>query len=285
MGWRGVLRSAIAASRATERDRQRRTNAASRAHDRIDRIVDSLETETERDLDKLRRLEEKIHAKPISASGIQYDPETRRWAFKQLGDNTGQLKWTLNLALTSDAISADSPIIDAGRTYELLAASATRWAVFAAFKVSTNIANGRATKLFNKTNPLANKVLLTSNGVSHRALEGQLDLELPIPGNGIAIIAFPLPDQQITTLTIDFLFKSGSARMTLKVESQTIFTEAAKTASLLEMTRSKISTHTDPIRENARNAKLDIDGSHSSNTGWLWLIVLIGFIVFIAAIS
>lgn len=278
MGWRGVLRSAVAASRAADRDSQRRARAVQRGHDRIDRLMDGLDTEVERDLERLRKFEEKIYIKPLSASGISYDPRTRGWAFKPLRDDTGKLKWSLDLELQSEGTPSSGSATEAGRTFEVIEVTATRWAVFVACRISTAFDGGKCTKLFNKTNPSANRLTLVSGGVRYRALEGQLDMDIPIPGEDIALVAFPLPKVCGDDLAIEFLFKSGASRIPVAVASRAAFSDAANMPSLVDRMREQLTAHTNPLRQHASRTKEEIAQAASSGGGAMALIIVLGVV-------
>jgi hypothetical protein len=283
MGWRGVLRSMAAASRAAERDRQRREQAVQRAHDQVDKTVDRFDQEVERDVAKIAAIEQKVLAKPLTASGIAYNPETQRWSFKEIVDNTGQLTWKLALEFSSDQVVADKAVADGPRAYELIAFAATRWASYAAFRVSIS-AVGPATRLFNKTNPANNRVFLTSTGTSHRAIEGQLDVDVPIPGSTIALVAFPPFKSAAVDLSIDFLLKGGTARMQLSAPSQTLFSHAAATPSLVERFRTKMSERVDDVHGQARNTKAKIEKLRNSGSGCLVVLLIVAVVWIVATI-
>lgn len=283
MGWRGALRSAVAASRAIERDRRRRQNAVLRSHHKVDRLVEQLNLEIERSLDRVLKFEKRIYTHPITASGVKYDPETRCWAFTAIPDSAGHLHWKVKLEFTSDAFEVDRSITDNGRTYELIDVSVTKWAIFAAFRISaTSI--GSPTKLFSKTAPANNKVFIRSSGIAYRGLEGQLDLDIPIPGSMVGLVAFPLPRQQGTDLAVDFLLKSGNARMNVVLKQPTLFADAACSASLVDTFRRQIEEQTGSVYQKADEAKNRIDRSGQSSLGWILIVALI-VVAVIAAVS
>lgn len=285
MGWRGALRSINAASRAAERDRQRRANAARRLHNSVDRVVQSLDSEVERDLARIEAAEERIRAKPLSGSGVSFDPQTQRWIFKEISDRTGQIKWNLRAEFTSDTVQGESAAQDAGRTYELIGLCATRWAVFAAFRIIANANPGRPTKLFNKTNPANNKVVLLVNGVAFRAVEGQLDIDTPSAGDTVALAAFPLPSGPAGDVSIEFLFKSNAQRIRLNCQNVAMFTEASNGPSLLDQFRSKLTAHTTPMKEQATATKAEIDRKLISRGSAGVLLIVIVIVLVIVAIA
>lgn len=283
MGWRGALRSAIAASRAAERDSQRRARALQRGHDQVDRVVDRLNAEVERDMEKLGRIEERLYVKPLSASGIHYDAETRRWAFEKMGDQTGGLKWSLDLGFPSDSVAATKTVVDGVRSYEFVDLAATRWGVFVAFRVSNVEEGSRPTKLFNKSNPSENRLFLQSGGTRYRALEGQIDKAVPAPGGDIALVAFPLPKSCGDDLAIEFVLRKGTAVVPLTTTNPAIFSEAAAIQSLVDMARERLAGHTDPIREQAKRAKEEVTRAASSNVGWLTVVVVVLVLILVMA--
>lgn len=274
MGWRGTLRSAVAVSRAIERDRQRRESAARRSHLQVDRLVGQLNLEIERSLERIQRFEKRIYAHPLTASGVQYDPDTRRWRFTAIPDSAGHLNWKVKIEFTSDAMHVDRSVTDDGRTYELIDVSVTKWAIFAAFRISVT-SLGSATKLFSKTAPANNKVFLVSGGTTYRALEGQLDLEVPIPGSMVGLVAFRLPQQQGSELTVDFVFKSGDAQMKVVLGQPTLFADAARSPSLVDMFRHQLEEQTNSVYQKAAEAKTRIDRAGESNLGWLLIVAII----------
>jgi hypothetical protein len=274
----------MAASRAAERDSQRRQRAFQRGHDQIDRIVDRLESEIERDLEKIRKIEARILANPISASGMRYNEQDRRWSLKELADNTGNIKWSLDVNFGADAIASDTSITNGGRIYDLIAAAATRWAVFVAVRV-TAASNGRPTKLFNKRDSTANKVILKSGGVLYRALEGQLDIELPIPGSDVAIVAFPLPKGQAADVAIEFLLKNGTSRMPLRVENASLFAEALTSKTLVEQAREKFEAQTAPVKAQATEVKADLVKKANTGSGMFWVVVIVLIVVVMVVAS
>ena len=282
MGWRGVLRSAAAASRAAERQKNRRDNAAARGHARVDRIIERLDREVERDLERVAAIEARIVAKPLTASGVVYDTLADAWTFKALGDDTGQLKWNLTIRLGSDAIAEYEAITDGTRRYQLVALSATRWAVYAAFRVSVQGGAKKATKLFNKSNPIANRVLLVVNGQTYRAIEGQLDVEVAESSPAVALVAFPLPPPAAAeVVSIDFLFKTGLARIGLPGCKPEVFTEAAKQPSLVDAVREQFAEHTAPVYEQANQVREELTKSTASSRGWVIGLIVVAVAVFV----
>jgi hypothetical protein len=66
MGWRGALRSVVAAERREERERQRRRNAAQRLLNKLDRSAAQA-------MEKANRLEAHLHKDIIKALNLQYN--------------------------------------------------------------------------------------------------------------------------------------------------------------------------------------------------------------------
>lgn len=284
MGWRGVLRSAVAASRAAERDRQRVERAVERGHDQLDRIVGRLDGEIERDIAKVEAFEERIRAKPLSRGGLECDAAASHWSFKEMADTTGQLKWKVRLEFDSDIIAANRSITNGDRTYELVGFAATKWGAFAAFRVTTNPSGSRRTKLFSQANATNNKVFLMSNGTAYRAIEGQLDIEVPANSSATALVAFPLPAEQGLDLAIDFVMKSGMDRMQLTPEKASMIADAAQSEGVADGFRKKLSEHTDPLHENAADAEAELD-RRSSDSGWLAFGAIIIIVLIIIALA
>lgn len=284
MGWRGVLRSAVAASRAAERDRQRVQRAVERGHDQLDRIVGRLDAETQRDIAKVEAFEQRIRAKPLSRSGLVCDTIASRWSFKEAADNTGQLKWKVKLEFASDAVVADRSIVNGNRTYEFVGFAATKWGAFAAFRVIANLSGDRSVKLFSQANPVNNKVFLVSNGTTYRAVEGQLDIDVPDGSSATALVAFPLPADQGPDLAIEFVMKSRTDRMRLMAEKTSMITDAHQSEGVADGFRKKLSEHTDPLYRDAADTKAELDRPRS-DSGWLGLGAILLILVIIIAIA
>lgn len=193
MGWRGVTRSLVAASRAAERERVRRVNALERIQSQVDRVEYGLDSELARDLDKVARAEKKLANSPISSGGVRYQPADDQWALKPLSDETGKVTWSAQIAFKSAATSSGVVARDNGRTYELIAVAVTRWCVLVAFRVGNTMGSARPTKLLNRTNSINNKVFMIADGVSQRALDGDLDAQIPTDSSAVAVVAFALP--------------------------------------------------------------------------------------------
>jgi hypothetical protein len=282
MGWKGVLRSAVAASRAAERERNRRNHALQRGVEKIDRIVDQLETEIDRDLSKVQKIEARIIERPISASGVRFDHQERRWHFKEIRDDTGTVNWGLTIEFGRSEASAIGLVEDGGRTYEFVALAATRWAVFVAFRITTT-STEKSTKLFNKRDSSANRVMLKNNGVFYRALEGQLDIELPIPGSAIGLAAFPVPTEMASDVSFEFLLKRRSASIPLQISEIDLFTRAAQSPSLAAQVQEKFAAQTAPLKAQALETKAALDRKKSSGGSGLVLIVIIILVVMMIA--
>lgn len=288
MGWRGVLRSVAAASRAADRERQRGDRALQRGHDQIDRVVGKLDAEVERDLQKLQRFEEKLRAQPLSASGLRYESDGQ-WVAKQLRDDTGMITWKMDLGIKSDGFSGGGAVADANRTYELVALAATRWGVLTAFRVSVAAVGvpQRPTKLFKRADPGTNRLVLVCNGVLYRALEGQLDRDVPAGASEFALVAFPLPKDASADLSIQFLFKGGGQTLGVRLNDARLFEQAMAEPSVLDQMRSKLAEHTTPLFSKAASVKAELRSRANSgaSSGWFWLLVLIGLLAVIGALS
>ncbi len=280
MGWRGVLRSANAASRASARNRQRLDNAERRAYAKVNQVVGRLDQEVERDLERMAKFEGQLAIKPITAGGLRFR-EPNQWSFKELSDNTGQLKWAIQAHFKPDAAALGEPVEDQGRVYRLKAIAVTQWGFFRAFTVSEGPNTRGRTKLFNKTNPLSNRVLLVADGKAYRALEGQLDAPLVSPEGEIALVAFPLPPQT-TELSISFLFKAGIKSIALSLENVAVLSEVLNSQSLVEQLRQAMSEKTMPMYQQASETRAEINRQLERNRGCMGVFAAIGVLVALA---
>lgn len=257
-------------------------NAASRLHGQVDRIVNKLDSEMERDLNKVAQLEEKIFAKPVSFGEAKYDPKSDMWKFRTLVNDTGQLKWKLDVSFRSDATTSGAIVNDGKRTYELIAIAITRWGVLLAFQISDD-GQSKSTKLFNKTDPLKNKVFTNIGDKAFQAIDGNLDLELSSATPATGVAAFPLFVNSNSEMFIEFNFKSGPKRLKLPLMSESAFTSARNNPSLTDMLRSKFAERTHQVRSEADRTKAQIEESLKPGNGWFILIILA--VIFLMVIS
>lgn len=288
MGWRGFIRSLESAGRAAERDRRGRENALHRSHQKVDRIVDGIDQEAARDIDKVVELEKKILDRPLTASGVTYDRETDKWTFKRIEDTTGELRWSLNITFGSDGIDASHVVVDGPRQFRLLAIAATRWAVFAAFEVARSNVDGKKTKLFTKTNPSKNRVFMIVDGNRYQAIEGQLDNDLFGPHPEVALVGFPLPGVVAQTATVGFSLSSGPAEIPVCFHDETLFQNAP--GSLVESLRNHLDSEVEKVRRSGAETKKRIKKNLQSSGGCLVVIagmmacsVLAGGLVWMAS--
>lgn len=280
MGWRGVTRSLVAASRAAERDRIKRANAIERAQRQVDRVADSLDSELARDLDKVARAEQKLTSKPVTLGGASYQPADDQWSLKRLADETGKLTWSAQITFKSDATSSGSVVSDRGRTYEFVALAATRWCVLVAFRVSST-SDERPTKLLGKTNPTANKVFLIADGSSQQAMDGDLDAQIAIDSSSIAVVAFPSPSGEPAELSIEFHFKDGASRISLPTLAPQTLTNARIAPTLVDIVKAKLGEATASTRSEIEATRAELQERASSSGAWVWiaLIVLVLFAI------
>lgn len=284
MGWRGVTRSLVAASRAAERDRVKRANAIERAQRQVDRVADNLDSELARDLDKVARAEQKLTSKPVTLGGASYQPADDQWSLKRLADETGKLTWSAQITFKSDATSSGTVAADRGRTYELIAVAITRWCVLAAFRVSST-GDARPTRLLNKTNPTANKVFLISDGSSQQAMDGDLDAQIAIDSSTIAVVAFPSPSGEPSELSIEFQFRDGASRISLPSLAPQTFAKARTAPTLVDIVRSKLTEATTETRSEIAATRAKLEERSSSSGSWAWVVLVLIVLVLIGALS
>lgn len=190
----------------------------------------------------------------------------------------------MKLEFASDAVAADRSIVNGNRTYQFVGFAATKWGAFAAFRVSASLSGDRSVKLFSQANPVNNKVFLVSNGTTYRAVEGQLDIDVPDGSSATALVAFPLPADQAPDLAIEFVMKSRTDRMRLIAEKTSMITDAHQSEGVADGFRKKLSEHTDPLYRDAADTKAELD-RRRSDSGWLGLGAILLILVIIIAIA
>lgn len=265
MGWRGALRSLSAANNAAQREQKKRLNAAARAHGQIDRLIGQVERELEGEVAKVAELENKIRLKPLSASGMTFDPSTGRFNLKKIGDDKGKIIWEAQVGFDSDPATWTPGVVDGARGYQPIAITTTRLGVFVAFMVSQIAEGPKATKLFSKTDASKNAVFLNVNGHRYQAIEGQLDLPLFGPAPAIALVGFPLPNLVFQAASIDFHFKAGPARIAIGFADPNIFLQPLTGQSLADQVRAMLEEQYHPARQQAEQLKAQIAAKAKSS--------------------
>lgn len=283
MGWRGVTRSLIAASRAAERENARRANAINRARRNVDKVSDRLDSEIHRDLEKIGLLDIKMAEKPISFGEIAFRPETNDCYSRQFADNKGAIKWSFALKFTPE-VAVSGVVEDGCRTYELTAAVLTRWGIVLAFKISLS-GSGRSTKLLSKSNPANNKIFLIADGIAYRAIDGDLDMQLPPGTSNHGVVAFPLPPGEPSDLAVEFVLRGGSSRLQIPAFPDAAFDKARNEPSLVDMVKSEFEKATASTRAEVASAHAELDEKASTGGGWWWVAILVGVIVLIGTCS
>jgi hypothetical protein len=268
------MRSVAAASRAAEKDRQRSLRAAHKANSQIDQLVDRIDNEIGGDLEKLRKIEKKIIENPLSAGGVSFDEIGEDWQFKEIADDTGALTWSFRLKFSSDNGGTNQSVENGGRTYSLAAIAATRWGVYAAFRM-TATSSRRPAKLFNKRDRTANKVFLKCDGTLYRAIEGQLDVEIPVSSSQTVLVAFPLPRGTPTEISVEFVLKDESRSMALHLSDREIFATASNEMSLVDRLRGQFEAKGDTVKTQAAEAKAQIERRSKTGAGTLWIVVIV----------
>ena len=282
MGWRGVTRSLIAASRAAERNRTRHSNAVHRASNTIDKASSRLESEIAREIERVLQLETKMVAKPITFGELTYSPVTNDWSSKRFADNTGAIKWSFALKFSVDA-AIHGTLDNGGQVYELMAMAATKYGVLLAFKI-TGAADGRPTKLLNKTSPAANKVFLIADGAAHRAIDGDVSSQVPIGSSLIATIAFPLPPGEPADLSFEFALKAGPYRFKVPHLPPDTFLTARNGPSLVDTLKTELNNATADARTNLDSARSSLQRKSGSGAFWLLVLILVGLVVFFSKV-
>jgi hypothetical protein len=211
MGWKGALRSFSAASNRSKRASEQAERSRDRAGARIDRIEGGIEAELARDRGKVEQFEAKLTARPITSGGLAFDAARSRWSFKALSDETGVMRWTLSVALDSDAATWSGPIAAGSLGLDPHAIAVSTYGVFVAFKREST-GTKKPPKLLYRSDPSRNQLYLTVEGVNYRAIEGTLDSP---DIDGIGIVAFPLPDSDAPNGEIRLQTDAGTVSATV----------------------------------------------------------------------
>ncbi len=232
MGWKGALRSISAANNRAKRAQERAARTREKASTQIDRIEDRLEVELARDRARVEQFEAKTTARPITAGGLTYDPKADRWAFKQISDDTGAMRWTLNVALSSDRATWSKPIVLGALSLAPCAIAVSAYGVFVAFKCEVSGSNKRPKLLF-RSEPTRNRLYLTVGDVNYRAIEGTIDSP---DIDGVGVVAFPLPSSDSLTGEVRLLTDDGtlSTEVSLQTGWRTLASAEDSLAKLFE---------------------------------------------------
>lgn len=258
-------------------------DVARRAYAKIDRITDRFEAEFERDVEKARKIENRICNKPLTASGVRYDRGSDTWKFKTFEDSTGKLQWSFDVAFDSDSCTSGQPVTDGPRNFELVAFASTHWAAFAAFAVSSTRSDDKKTKLFTKTNPAKNKVYLIVNGNRYRAVEGELDIDVFGSTPEIALVAFAPPQEPIPAATIGFDLNAGPAHMEIQFPKELSFPPG--TTSIAAGIEERLRVEVRAVQRTARKTKADVRRNTGTGIGCLLMVgcmTLLGWLVLVA---
>jgi hypothetical protein len=236
--------------------------------------VSTVDAEFEREMQKVASLEDKIRAKPILASGIQYDTAADSWFMKRFGDEAGTIKWGLRLEFTPANATFGDAVCGGNRTYHLLSVACTKWAVYAAFELSANTSQEKTTKLLSRTDPTRNRVFLISSSSRLQAIEGTLDLELFGPHPAVGLVAFPVPQGSAKNVSIEFVFKSGPGRIPILFGDEDVFQRESMSDGLVEAVRNLLGTHLASFKGDAEKTKEEIGRMAARRSGCLLLVIL-----------
>ena len=281
MGWRGFLRSVGAANRRAARSSARQRHARESAESSIDRTISKLDAEVERDLVKIARFEERMVERPVTHGGLAFDRSTGFWAFKSLADHSGTVHWNFQPRVTSDPVTfVGDRIVNGSRGMAPLALSISRWGIFLAVELSALGAGKKPKKLVSKTDPAQGMVFLRAGPKLHGAIDGNIDR--PALGDGIAIIAFPLPRSLVGPLQIEFQFADVPTVVDVRAEDlDGLVARANQAQSLADMARSLLEEKVAPVHQQADAAKKRM--ARSSSSGCLVLIIIIAMVWAIVA--
>lgn len=279
MGWRSALRSAAAADRRNKQQTHRQLSKLGRLENDVDRVVDNLDAECERDLGKVADAEARIMQRPLTAGGLTFDRADGTWAFKEIADKTGDFKWSIKPTMTSDPVRfVGAPFVNGARQYNPVALSFARWGIFIAFEVSPAPVASKPRKLFTKSDPTKNRMFLRCGDAMYQAIEGDLDRD--VIGSGITIAAFPLPDPATFGSPVQVELHTSDEPPTIAVQGDNLLAfvqDARKSKSLVDRAAEQFRQALAPVRTKAAATKAEIaQAAERAKGGCLVLIATIG---------
>ena len=113
MGWKGTMRSISAASNRAARASDRRSRAVSKIHSKAGSVLAALDAEVEKELQRIRKLEEKVCEQPIKALQLWYEGggAVQTAPFKE---QTGRITYSIQYKPPTQDVSFEPGAVEIG---------------------------------------------------------------------------------------------------------------------------------------------------------------------------
>jgi hypothetical protein len=264
MGWRAALRSANAAQRRAERERQRQLRDLRKTTQKVDGYVAKLSTEVEEQLRKVAALEERIHREPIRALDLDF-AANEGWTSKDVkGGKAAIIEYQLRLNFPVAQAVFNPATVDVDECQiRPLACSLSQYATFVAFAVTT-VRPSAHLDVVNRSTPEKSRLVV---GDSSERIFFPLDETLD--GTAIAnrvrigTVAFDPFDGPVQRFSLLFLPRKRKGveddePVTIEVSGSGVLeqsTAVAKVETLVERFRSSVEDKQEELNHNARRLK------------------------------
>ena len=231
MGWKGYVRSANAQARRQRLAHERIDRSLNKFTAQADNVAERLDAEVEREIDKVRRWEEKVSADPIKALKLTYAND--QWSSAPLEDNAGIVKYSLAYNIVSVPMAVFQPIAVRTPTLTLGPIAIAVSAYFTAIAFEVMPAEGReagaTVRLVNRTTPEDSKLALASpDGNLLLPSDSSIEGKLFAGTRKIGVVTFEPFSEPIEFF--DILLDSGDdeAPARIRVTAPTLQTEITK---------------------------------------------------------
>lgn len=182
MGWKGTMRSISAAGNRAARASERHSRAVSRIQSKAGSVLAALDSEVEKELQRIEKFEEKVSAHPVKALQLWY--ENGAWSTAPFKEQTGRITYSVQYKVPSQDVSFTPGAVEIGGvTITPRAISASQYFTAIAFDASPAAGEGgRVLKLVYPNKPEASRVAIASpTGEIFNPLDTNLDGRL-FPG-------------------------------------------------------------------------------------------------------
>lgn len=215
MGFKGFMRSARAAGRRAALAQERQSRAFSRASEKIAGFKARLDTEVEKEIERVGKWEEKIGESPLKALKLSY-ARGAGWETKPFSDQTGIIKYTLEVKPTTiDDAMFDPASVDLGNGVQLtpMAVAFTRNFTAVALWAAVGGDAAKTLKLVNKASPDASRIALAdADGETYLPTDSSLDGRI-FGGTGkMGVVTFEAFDRGVPYF--DLLIAEGKGEET-----------------------------------------------------------------------
>ena len=289
MGWRGFVRSVNASANRQRRASERRGRAIDKLHKKRDGVIEKIDSEVEREIEKVTKWEQKIEANPVKGLSLSYDNNTHEWSTEPLEDNVGIITYTFQPKYTTiPAVNFDPPTFTfKDVVITPLALIVSQYFTAIAFEAdATSKDKDGILKFANLSAPENSSIaIMASNGDTFLPTGTSLDGRLFPGSRKVGVLTFEAFDKGVDCFELLIVRKDEDEPLRIKVSASnlsTVIAEELNARSLLdtfvEQVRKKQSEATAEIKETVKKAT-------SSGCLLSVLLIAVAFVVFICVVG